>query len=102
MRVLVTGANGFIGAALCQKLVEKGHGVRGLTRETSDLSLLEGVKFEHVIGSLDDRTSLESAVDGTELVFHAASMVSDWGKLETFRRVNVDGTVVSRQTHSLP
>ena len=92
MRVLVTGANGFVGAALCKKLVEAGHEVRGLVRKTSDCSLLEGVSIERVIGSLEDTESLRKAADHIELIYHTAAAVTDWGSLSFFRRVNVDGT----------
>jgi len=92
MRVLVTGANGFVGSTLCRKLVERGDEVRGLVRKTSDLSLLEGVEIERFVGSLDDLSSLEKSTEGVELVYHVASAVTDWGTLKFFRKVIVDGT----------
>ena len=92
MRVLVTGANGFVGAMLCRKLVEQRHEVRGMVRKTSDLSLLEGVKIERCLGSLEDRESLAKACEGAQVVFHAASAVTDWGTLNYFRNHIVDGT----------
>jgi nucleoside-diphosphate-sugar epimerase len=92
MRVLVTGANGFVGAALCRKLVERGDSVRGLVRSTSDLALLEGVPVEQVVGDLGDPSSLADAAQGVEVVYHVAAAVSDWGSPAYFRRVNVEGT----------
>ena len=92
MQILVTGANGFVGATLCRKLVERGDSVRGLVRKTSDLSLLEGIRIQRMVGSLDDRESLNRAVKGVELVYHVASAVSDWGTWDMFRRANVEGT----------
>ncbi|MBN1810889.1 MAG: NAD-dependent epimerase/dehydratase family protein, partial [Anaerolineae bacterium] len=92
MRVLVTGANGFVGATLCRKLVERGDSVRGLVRRTGDLSLLEGVLIEQVVGALDDLPSLVAATQDVEVVYHVAAAVSDWGPLAYFRRVNVEGT----------
>jgi nucleoside-diphosphate-sugar epimerase len=92
MQILVTGANGFVGAALCRKLVERGNSVRGLVRKTSDLSLLEGVPIERAIGAMDDPPSLADAMRGVEVVYHVAAAVSDWGPLAYFRRVNVEGT----------
>jgi nucleoside-diphosphate-sugar epimerase len=92
VNVLVTGANGFVGAALCRKLVERGDRVRGLVRKTSDLSLLNGIAIQRVVGSLGDMVSLKKAVQGIELVYHVASAVSDWGTLAFFRLVNVEGT----------
>lgn len=92
MRVLVTGANGFVGAALCRKLVDRGETVRGLVRKTSDLSLLEGIPVDLVVGSLDDPDSLTRAARDSDIVYHVAAAVTDWGTLEFFRRVNVEGT----------
>lgn len=92
MHVLVTGANGFVGAMLCRKLAERRHKVRGMVRKTSDLSLLEGIPMERCLGSLEDRESLAKACEGARVVFHAASAVSDWGSMEFFRKAIVDGT----------
>lgn len=92
MKVLVTGANGFVGAILCRKLIERGDRVVGLVRKTSDLSLLEHVPVRLIVGSLEDRASLSHAVQNVKIVYHTAAAVSDWGTLEMFRRINVDGT----------
>ncbi len=92
MHVLVTGANGFVGAALCRKLTERRDTVRGLVRKTSDLTLLEGLPVQLVVGSLEDASSLAEAVGGSEVVYHVAASVTDWGTPEAFRRVNVEGT----------
>jgi nucleoside-diphosphate-sugar epimerase len=92
MRILVTGANGFVGAALCRKLAETGHQVRGLVRKTSDLSLLQGVTLELLFGSLQDAESLRIAAEGMDLVYHIAAAVTDWGTYDYFYEVNVQGT----------
>ena len=92
MKILVTGANGFVGSSLCRRLALEGHQVRGLIRATSDLSLLEGVPVEMVSGSLSDQDSLQKAAQGRDIVFHVAAAVTDWGSLEYFRKINVEGT----------
>jgi nucleoside-diphosphate-sugar epimerase len=92
MRVLVTGANGFVGSALCRALLQRGDLVRGLVRTTSDLSLLHGLPIEQVQGDLDDPPSLITATRDVDIVYHVAAAVSDWGSLSYFRRVNVEGT----------
>ncbi|MBN1488083.1 MAG: NAD-dependent epimerase/dehydratase family protein [Anaerolineae bacterium] len=92
MRVLVTGANGCVGAMLCRKLVERGDSVRGLVRKTSDLSLLEGLPVQRVVGSLEDHASLLGATQDVDIVYHVAAAVTDWGPLTYFRSVNVAGT----------
>ncbi|HDQ45567.1 MAG TPA: NAD-dependent epimerase/dehydratase family protein [bacterium] len=92
MKILVTGANGFVGSHLSRKLSDAGHAVRALVRETSDLSLLVQIPVERVTGALDDPESLRRAAEGADIVIHAAAAVSDWGWPDYFRRVNVEGT----------
>ncbi|PKO00613.1 MAG: hypothetical protein CVU42_03460 [Chloroflexi bacterium HGW-Chloroflexi-4] len=92
MKILVTGANGFVGSSLCRKLAAEGHQVRGMVRATSDLTLLQGVNVELVLGSLSNRGDLQKATINQDLVFHVAAAVTDWGSLEYFRKINVEGT----------
>ncbi len=92
MKVFVTGANGFVGSALCRKLVKRGDRVLGLVRKTSDLSLLKGVNIQKVVGSLDNSATYSAFLKDVEVVYHIAGAVSDWGSLDYFRRVNLEGT----------
>jgi nucleoside-diphosphate-sugar epimerase len=98
MKVLVTGANGFIGRFLCSKLRADGYDVRGsvLTSEKS-VSLIEGVE-PVIVESLDSRTDWIEALADIDTVIHLAARVhimndSSKSPLEVFRRVNVDGTL---------
>lgn len=90
--ILVTGANGFIGSNLCERLAGEGHQVRGLVRATSNLQFLSGVDVELVRGDVTDRASLGPAVAGVEVVVHVAALASDWGPYQRFFAVNVEGT----------
>lgn len=92
MRVLVTGATGFLGSNLAFTLAEQGHTVRALVRNPAKAKMLQGHKLDIVDGNLNDPASLEKAAAGMEIVFNNAGMVADWGKRETFYRVNVAGT----------
>lgn len=91
---LVTGATGFIGSHLAERLVERGVRLRCLARPTSDTSLLEALGVELAVGDLTDATSIARAVRGCRHVFHCAAHVSDWGTVEEITRVNVVGTRV--------
>jgi len=91
MDVLITGANGFLGSALCRRLVEGGHRVRALVRPGSDASALEGVGVERVPGDVTDPASVQSAVVGREVVFHLAG-VRRAPERAAFFRVNAEGT----------
>ena len=89
---LVTGATGFIGGHLTQRLVEEGHQVRCLVRATSDTSLLEKLDVEIAVGDLTDARSLAAAAQDCRYVFHCGAHVSDWATTEELKRINVEGT----------
>lgn len=72
MRVLVTGATGFIGANLVRLLLERGFEVRILRRATSSNRALEGLKVERVTGELADMETMSTAVRDCRRVFHLA------------------------------
>jgi nucleoside-diphosphate-sugar epimerase len=75
-RVLITGANGFVGSNLCRWFLERGWLVDALVRESSDLHFLEGLDVRLLKGDLlfSDRIDLPPA---TTHVVHSASLVSD-------------------------
>lgn len=93
MKVLVTGANGFLGSWLTRTLVQKGHEVYALVRAQSDLSELEGVACSYVYGDITDLDSLYKSFAGIDTVFHTAGLIAykkaDRAKME---KVNVFGT----------
>jgi acetylornithine/succinyldiaminopimelate/putrescine aminotransferase/nucleoside-diphosphate-sugar epimerase len=89
---LVTGATGFIGGHLAQRLVDEGYQVRCLVRATSDTSLLDGLGVETAVGDLTDAPSLAAAAEGCRYVLHCGAMVSDWATSKEVTRVNVAGT----------
>lgn len=73
MICLVTGSTGFIGSNLCRALLAEGHTVRAFHRPTSTLRALEGLEVEHVLGDLTQPETIGPAVEGVEVVFHAAA-----------------------------
>lgn len=75
-RVLVTGANGFIGSNLCRYFAAKGFEVFALVRKTSDLHFLDGLPVHVITGDLNDPQAFEIP-PGTDYVVHAASLTSD-------------------------
>lgn len=74
MRVLVTGANGHIGAHVVRALLNEGHEVRAFMRPNCDQRGLAGLSFEAVHGDVMDADSLEQAVAGCEAVIHLAAV----------------------------
>lgn len=93
MKTLVTGATGFIGAALVRQLLEQGDSVRVLVRPKSDHRNLEGLRVEIVYGSLEDLDSLQTALKDCKRLYHIAAHYSLWSPDPTvFYRINVEGT----------
>ncbi|MEW6543468.1 MAG: hopanoid-associated sugar epimerase [Nitrospirota bacterium] len=93
MKVLVTGATGFVGAAVARALCDAGAEVRVLVRPDSDLRNLEGLKAEQVRGDLRDRPSLHRALAGCRQLYHVAAHYALWAKDPAiFYEVNVLGT----------
>ena len=94
MKVLVTGATGFIGGNLARDLCKQGHDVRALIRPGSKTLTTEGTGIATVEGDILDRHSVQRAVAGCEAVFHCAAAYTFWSKdPEGVRRANVEGTV---------
>lgn len=93
MKVLVTGASGFVGGAVARHLVAGGHQVRALVRSESRLDALAGLPLEKVTGDVRDLDSLRRAVDGCEGVFHVAALYTFWAPdPSVIYDVNVMGT----------
>jgi dihydroflavonol-4-reductase len=91
--VLVTGATGFIGSALCRALVQEGRQVRALHRESSDLSAIQDLPLERFVGDILDPESLTTCMAGVNLLFHAAAQAAYWREPQAVLRTAVDGTV---------
>jgi len=94
-RLVVTGANGFVGQALCAGVVARGFAVCGITRSTCDLP--RGTET-FLAGNIDDRTDWRGALAGSNVVIHLAARVhvmADTAEnpLDEFRRINVQGTL---------
>lgn len=92
MRILLTGASGFLGSHIAERLDQQGAEVRALVRPTSDTRFLEGL--EHVTllsGAMDDEDSLLAATDGVDGIIHAAGLVKARVPAD-FYRTNEQGT----------
>jgi nucleoside-diphosphate-sugar epimerase len=92
MKVLVTGAAGFLGGHLIDMLVERGDEVRAMVRPVEDAShlrTLTGVEIVH--GDLTDASSLKNAVQGVQRVYNVAAKTGPWGAESVYQAVNVWG-----------
>lgn len=93
MKVLVTGAAGFIGSNVVRALLEDGHDVRALHLGREDIRNLRGLEVEKIAGDVTELDSLRAAMKGCEVVFHLAAIYALWTRdADSMRRVNVEGT----------
>jgi NADH dehydrogenase len=91
MKILVTGAGGFIGVRLVHRLLAEGHDVVALVRAPKGELRLPRPRLQVVRGDMTDAASLDRAVQGCEVVVHLANAtaITDWAKA---RAINVEGT----------
>jgi dihydroflavonol-4-reductase len=93
MKALLTGASGFIGGNLARELVRGGYSVRALIRHGANRRHLADLDLELVEGDLLDQASLQRAIRGCGVVFHAAALYTFWAPdPNLIYRTNVEGT----------
>ena len=94
MKILVTGATGFVGGNLARELWNRGYEVRALARPGSNTLTTEGTGIRRIEGDILDRESLHRAMAGCAAVFHCAAAYTFWSRdPQGVRRANVEGTV---------
>jgi nucleoside-diphosphate-sugar epimerase len=91
LKVLVTGATGFIGSHLVEALVQNGAHVRCLIRNKRHLGWVKNSPVEFVAGNCQEKSSLKQAVKDIDQVFHLAGATTAV-KEKTFFEVNALGT----------
>ncbi len=93
MKILITGATGFLGSHLCRRLNCEGHEVTIFRRPTSNIAPLRGLELNQTIGDITDAEALNRAIKGQEVVVHAAAHLAYWGSLRDLQtRTNVEGS----------
>ncbi len=93
MKVLVTGASGFLGSALVRRLVSEGEEVRALVRSAEKGVPLAVLGAEPVVGEITDRALLTGAMDGVSAVYHLAGRLFAPGvPASEYYRTHVEGT----------
>jgi nucleoside-diphosphate-sugar epimerase len=80
MKALVTGATGFIGSHLVEKLLQRNYQVRCLIRKTTKIDYINNLPIEFVNADFDDIQSLQAAVNGVDYVFHLGGVTKSKDK----------------------
>jgi nucleoside-diphosphate-sugar epimerase len=91
MKVLVTGATGFVGGHLTEALRRRGDEVTALARSASKAAALAPLGVRVVPGDLHDRAALQRAAEGQDVVYHVAGVVAARSEAD-FMAANRDGT----------
>ena len=92
MRVLVTGATGFLGGYVVEELRAHGHEVTAATRKGSDTSRLERSRVVRRPFDLAQPEGMSEAVRGMDAVVHLAAYYTFTGQKELYRKLNVEAT----------
>ena len=90
MKVLVTGATGFLGHALAKALVQKGYQVVCFSRRS--LPDLTAPGIEERLGDITDKGAFSAALSGCDALMHVASKTGIWGTYRDYYQANVVGT----------
>src|SRR5262245_24905452 len=91
MRFLITGATGFVGGHLAEACVHRQHVLTAIARQSSNVSELEKLGAVLHRGELNDPALVRQAVTEADVVVNCAAKVGDWGPLDEYRHVNVEG-----------
>ncbi len=98
MKILITGANGFVGLPLSEYLISAGHQVVGTLRSNDALKILNPHFQLKVIGDIDEVTDWQDCLGGVECVIHLANRAHVMNEqssnpLALYRKVNTAGTL---------
>jgi uncharacterized protein YbjT (DUF2867 family) len=91
MKVFLTGATGFVGKHMLERLLAEGHAVRALVRDPQKVNLAEHGKVDLVAGDVVEGTRLDEGMQGCDAVIHLVGIIVEKGT-NTFERVHHLGT----------
>ena len=91
MRLAITGATGYVGQSVVQKLLRRDHEIRALVRDPTRAGTLRDLGVDLVTGSVNEAAAVRALVEGTEAVVHLVGIIAEAGR-QTFAAVHVGGT----------
>ncbi|HSC54151.1 MAG TPA: NAD-dependent epimerase/dehydratase family protein [Phnomibacter sp.] len=91
MKIMITGASGYIGQALCAQLLQQGHEVVALCRNTAGMAPQKNLHWKAV--DITQAQNVLHAMEGCTQVYHTAAFARLSSRnIQQFYRVNVEGT----------
>ena len=90
MKCLVTGATGYIGNYLIQRLTKENNKIIGLLHKTTPNFINKNVKY--IYGDIINKSSLKNIMIDVDVVFHCAALVRHFGAKKDFNKINYEGT----------
>jgi len=92
-KVLITGANGFLGSNVARDLYRRGYELKLMIRPSADVSVIADVPAEVFYGDISNEGDVMKAVEGCNFVVHTASVTAQWDvTFKAYELVNVTGT----------
>jgi dihydroflavonol-4-reductase len=92
LKILVTGANGFLAGNIIKELLDRGHKVRGMLRNSASL-FLKHTDLEAFYGNITDPEDVMNAVESCQIIIHTAAATSQaLPDYQSYAYVNVEGT----------
>src|SRR5260370_38781396 len=91
MQVFLTGATGFVGKNMLERLLAEGHSVRALMRDPGRAAEQTVNRIEYIPGDVVSGAGLDSAMQGCEAVIHLVGIIVEKGR-NTFEAVHHLGT----------
>jgi len=93
MKILITGATGFIGGSLAKRLSNNGDYIIAVTGRSASINeRFQAYPVEVIQGDLADKALAERATEGVDIIIHCAGLAGTWGDYEDYYRANVQVT----------
>jgi nucleoside-diphosphate-sugar epimerase len=90
--LFITGIGGFIGKRLAERALARGMRVSGLDRDAHAIAAVQGLGVDAHVADICDGARATRLLTGANVVVHTAALVKEYGPLDVFRKINVEGS----------